>query len=78
MIRTEAECARCKLAQDALAEGISEAMRLHERTQADQAVLDAMGAVPEDTLRRSLANTLHTDEHSRAPARAELARRGLK
>jgi hypothetical protein len=48
------------------------------RTEAEQAVLDAMGAVPEDTLRRSLANTLHTDEHSRAPARAELARRGLK
>ncbi len=51
---------------------------LRDRAEAEQAVLDAMGAVPEDTLRRSLANTLHTDEHSRAPARAELARRELK
>jgi hypothetical protein len=48
-------------------------LKLLERVETEQ-----MGAVPEDTLRRSLTNTLHTDEHSRAPARAELARRGLK
>ena len=45
------------------------------RTDHERAVLKAMAAVPEETLRRSLENTLHSDEHSRAPARAELARR---
>lgn len=49
-----------------------------QRTNAEQAVLDAMAAVPEETLRRSLWNMLHEPEHSRNPAAAELARRGLK
>lgn len=49
-----------------------------KRAEADQHVLDAMARVPEDTLRRSLANTLHGPEHSRDVAKAELARRGLR
>lgn len=46
-----------------------------DETYHERAVLDAMAAVPEETLRRSLENTLHGDEHSRAPCRAELDRR---
>lgn len=48
------------------------------RTEAEQRVLDAMADVPEETLRRSVANVTHAPEHSRAPCVAELARRGLK
>lgn len=44
-------------------------------TVADRRVLDAMAAVPRSTLERTLRNTLHDDEHGRAAARAELARR---
>jgi hypothetical protein len=44
-------------------------------TPDERAVLNAMAAVPRDTLERSLKNELHSSEHSRDPARAELARR---
>lgn len=48
---------------------------LHVVSAADRAVLDAMAAVPRETLERALANTLHGPEHSRDVAAAELARR---
>lgn len=57
---------------------ITDVLGLERFSAAEQRVLDAMAAVPEDTLRRSLANALHAPEHSRAPCAAELARRGLK
>lgn len=72
---TSAECPRCKLAQDALLEGTAEAIRLHERTEAEQAVLLACEALPEQWLRDGA-------EMSDVPGHwlclAELARRGLK
>ena len=48
---------------------------LHIVDESSANVLEAMAAVPRETLERSLANTLHGPEHSRAPAAAELARR---
>ena len=48
---------------------------LHVVMATDKAVLDAMAAVPRETLERSVANSLHAPEHSRAPCEAELARR---
>lgn len=46
------------------------------RTEAEQAVLDAMGDVPEQALRRHVAEATTCDLPE--PCRAELARRGLK
>lgn len=66
----EAGCERCNPARQ-------EREQQRKRTEAEQRVLDAMSAVPEETLRRSVANTSHAPEHSRAPCLAELARRGL-
>ncbi len=48
------------------------------RAVADQAVLDAMGLVPEGTLRYHLSGAFYSSPEMASPCRAELARRGLK
>lgn len=72
------ECPRCRLAEDALTDGIAESMRLYARTEADQAVLDAMTEVPERTLRYHLSGNFYASPDLESLCRAELARRGLK
>lgn len=57
---------------------LSTAPALTEHEAAERKVLEAMAAVPEETLRRSAENATHAPEHSRAPALAELALRAVK
>lgn len=70
------ECPRCDQALAALSEGIAEAGRLHLRTEAERAVLEAMAARTEAQL-RAMASGVWCG-HGQDAAIAELARRGLK